>query len=715
MLLRALRAVLPDWALLFTGNLLMSTGLAGSACRFYETFLARQPEHEGARLLYANSLRDAGHHAGAMRAYGELTATASANSRVYIELGQLHLMRDEADEAVSCFREAYNRGNREEAISWLARWGFSQDANDMGGETPEPRQAEWFFDITDVLLYLETHATVSGIQRVVTNLFVVLDTAQERREGKQRRFCWLDPSCGSLREVPAERFRQVLAELEQGVTTGLALARAVSSCRNGDVIRFGAGDILVILGAFWISPAYFRTLFALRGQDVRIGVFIYDLLPVSNPEFFEPDLVEVFARSLPEVLLLSDFALTISAYTREQVISFARKALNRELTVRAVPLAHELKSFGSREKISRDVLDICQTRFALCVGTIEVRKNHRLLVSVWADLLRERGAENVPDLVIVGRWGWKVEELRRELERVGFLSGKVVILSGVSDAGLSELYRHAAFTVFPSLAEGWGLPIGESLAHGTPCIASDATAMPEVGGGFVNYVDPRSRESLRQAIAAMVDDPQRLSDAAAHIRAQFRARSWYDFSRDFEAALNAVSGGHQRHDTYAALELGRVYVDDAEPAGVHGKRGEGRGALALALVRGWGSAEGFPGWATSRTPVIRFFVAEMPEMARLRVAICLELPSIQKPVPVRVTSGGCSTLLHVGGSGKRWYFADAEVGSAGRVEFLFEVAGPVFQVEERLARYIKCTGICAADASLPLDRVKMLEALFQSS
>ena len=163
--LRGLRSGLPDRALLFVGKLLLSFGQSGSACRFYESYVSRRPGNADALLLYANCLRDAGHYSSALRTYGELQSTASTNPTVWIELGKLHLLLDEAGEAMSCFGEAYKLGNRDEAVGLLTRWGLSPDAVNERRNIGGARPTECFFDVTDVLLYLETHSTVSGIQR----------------------------------------------------------------------------------------------------------------------------------------------------------------------------------------------------------------------------------------------------------------------------------------------------------------------------------------------------------------------------------------------------------------------------------------------------------------------------------------------------------------------------------------------------------------------
>ena len=131
--------------------------------------------------------------------------------------------------------------------------------------------------------------------------------------------------------------------------------------------------------------------------------------------------------------------------------------------------------------------------YVLFVSTIEIRKNHRLLVRVWRRLMERHGADAVPVLVFAGQIGWLVDDLLAELAASDYLGGKIVLMPGLSDAELRQAYRGCLFTVFPSLCEGWGLPVAESLAQGKFCVASNRTSIPEVGGDLIDYFDPIER------------------------------------------------------------------------------------------------------------------------------------------------------------------------------------------------------------------------------
>jgi glycosyltransferase involved in cell wall biosynthesis len=139
--------------------------------------------------------------------------------------------------------------------------------------------------------------------------------------------------------------------------------------------------------------------------------------------------------------------------------------------------------------------------FILFVGTVEPRKNLATLLDVMEELRRDLG-ERVPELVVVGGYGWSAKGLAARLWR----NRHTRWLTRVRDADLSALYRAALFTVSPSYSEGWGLPVQESIAHGVPCIASSGGALRESGRGLAVHFDPLDPASLKSAMAHWITD-----------------------------------------------------------------------------------------------------------------------------------------------------------------------------------------------------------------
>jgi glycosyltransferase involved in cell wall biosynthesis len=134
---------------------------------------------------------------------------------------------------------------------------------------------------------------------------------------------------------------------------------------------------------------------------------------------------------------------------------------------------------------------IWPNRFVLTVGTIEERKDHLTVLKAWRELLQNYPAKDLPDLLCAGRLGWGSTSFIRELLEDTELAKKIHIPEGpVSDTDLYRLYRDCEFTIFASRAEGWGLPITESLAFGKPVVAAAGSSLPEAGGNTAVYFEP---------------------------------------------------------------------------------------------------------------------------------------------------------------------------------------------------------------------------------
>jgi glycosyltransferase involved in cell wall biosynthesis len=127
-------------------------------------------------------------------------------------------------------------------------------------------------------------------------------------------------------------------------------------------------------------------------------------------------------------------------------------------------------------------------------------------------------------LVFAGQIGWSVGGLLADLEASNFLDGKIVHMPGVSDGQRLAAYRSCL--VFPSLDEGWGLPVAESLVQGKFCVASDRTSIPEVGGDLIDYFDPTNEDDALAKIERLLLDPGYLAAREARLRTEYRPRSW---------------------------------------------------------------------------------------------------------------------------------------------------------------------------------------------
>ena len=155
--------------------------------------------------------------------------------------------------------------------------------------------------------------------------------------------------------------------------------------------------------------------------------------------------------------------------------------------------------------------------FVLYVGTIEPRKNLGRLIQAFAQMRRRGRREH---LLLVGQLGWKYGAMLRQIEALG-LTDSVRLLGYVPDADLPALYNMARVFIFPSLYEGFGLPVVESMACGTPVITSNRSSLAEVGGNASLLVDPTRPEDMTDGLLRVLTD----ADLHDHLRAAGLARA----------------------------------------------------------------------------------------------------------------------------------------------------------------------------------------------
>ena len=178
--------------------------------------------------------------------------------------------------------------------------------------------------------------------------------------------------------------------------------------------------------------------------------------------------------------------------------------------------------------------------FILCVGTIEIRKNHRILLDVWTHLRKELG-DRTPILVLVGRHGWLIDELIYKMQNNPDLKRDVLWLRDILDQQIAWLYKNCLFTIYPSHYEGWGLPVAESLALGQICLASNSSSIPEIGGDLVQYFSPTDQEGLKDLLVSMINlTPNELQTQREKIQKNYKIYSWADTAKIVFSAVESL-------------------------------------------------------------------------------------------------------------------------------------------------------------------------------
>jgi glycosyltransferase involved in cell wall biosynthesis len=176
--------------------------------------------------------------------------------------------------------------------------------------------------------------------------------------------------------------------------------------------------------------------------------------------------------------------------------------------------------------------------FVLCVGRIQPHKNIRGLLRAWARV--EKGIRSRHPLVIIGRRYWRYEDVFELAQSLG-LAGEVVFLEQfIPDEDLARFYNAAELFVFPSLFEGFGLPLVEALACGAPTVSSNAASMPEVAGEAALLVDPRDPDAMAAAIGRVLGDRDLRQELSRRALEQARKFTWEASARQVLGIYRAL-------------------------------------------------------------------------------------------------------------------------------------------------------------------------------
>lgn len=272
----------------------------------------------------------------------------------------------------------------------------------------------------------------------------------------------------------------------------------------------------------------------LQRSGSRPVFMVHDLIPLTHPEYCRPGERDKHAARMDMLLRSGHAIIANSQTTLDQLRTFAR---DRQMPVPpavAAPLAPPPLRFDPRSEPP------LQQPFFVVIGTIEPRKNHWMLLHVWRELVGELG-ERAPHLVVIGQRGWECENVVDLLERCEPLRGKVHELSSCTDDRLASYLGHARALLFPSFAEGYGLPLVEALMLGTPAIASSLASFREVAGAVPDYLHPLDGRAWLQAVRdyAAEHHPRRLAQLGR--MRDFRVPTWDEHFMRVEALLEDLA------------------------------------------------------------------------------------------------------------------------------------------------------------------------------
>ncbi len=321
----------------------------------------------------------------------------------------------------------------------------------------------------------------------------------------------------SFPQVAVASFIDQLGRRWHGARVGDARAALARLLAGSSRARLGGDATVLSLSHQRLHEA--RAVERSRPANGRLLLFIHDAIPCTHPEYAREEGTTRHAARMRHAFDHADGIIVNSAATAVSLRRFA------DTTARDVPLL--VAPFGIDAPTVAAPTPAhpgCPT--FLCIGTIEPRKNHLLLLHAWRRMAETLAPEAMPRLTVVGRRGWENEMVVDLLERCDAIHPFVEERGRVGDGELAGLMAGATALLMPSFAEGYGLPVAEALAAGTPVIAADLPVYREFAGDVPTYLDPLDGPGWIGAIRdyALPGSPVRAAQIAR--LAQWRRPEW---------------------------------------------------------------------------------------------------------------------------------------------------------------------------------------------
>jgi glycosyltransferase involved in cell wall biosynthesis len=256
--------------------------------------------------------------------------------------------------------------------------------------------------------------------------------------------------------------------------------------------RFGDPDI-VHSNNFYCPPGL---------ANARLIYTLYDLSFLENPEWHVDENRATCFEGVYQASLHADRIIAISHFSKQSFLEvFPHYPEDR------IGVVHLASRFQGAKPLPQptNLAKLQPQRFWLCVGTLEPRKNHARLLNAYAQA-KAKGGPLAP-LVLAGGKGWRTDNLKRLIMDLGL--GDDVIMTGyLKDDAVQWLYQNCYAALYPSLYEGFGLPVLEAMSQGAAVIASNSTSIPEIATGAALLIDPYNEEEIAAAIMRLAGDGQ---------------------------------------------------------------------------------------------------------------------------------------------------------------------------------------------------------------
>lgn len=273
----------------------------------------------------------------------------------------------------------------------------------------------------------------------------------------------------------------------------------------------------------------------LKQRGVKIALFLHDIIPVTHPAYVHENTIVNFMDYLGSHLLFGDLIVASTKATQNALDMLTNQLGITGPPVLVDPLGSDLERTEERiiscNKALKNATE--SGKYVLMVGTIEPRKNHSLILKAFERNLFDQGL----NLIIAGRWGWQVEELKDYIMSHPRLGSQLFLFSELQDQDILYLYQNAYLFAFPSFVEGYGLPVVEALTLGTPVLASNIDVLRELGQDWCNYFDPHEPEEFIHLVMSCLESEAQYE----HIRKKIMTYEPVSWNKAVEKMINNLN------------------------------------------------------------------------------------------------------------------------------------------------------------------------------
>lgn len=294
-----------------------------------------------------------------------------------------------------------------------------------------------------------------------------------------------------------------------------------------ETIKVAEGTIFFDMDSPWYAPVNRAKLYPiLKENGFLIFNFLYDLIPVILPEVAHKNTIDKFKPFLEAVYKHSDMVFFDSRSANNDFLDFQNFLhYKKNIPSRVIGLGSD---FLQSNLIVNDtyINSILQKKYILFVGTIEPRKNQENVLDAFEVLSKKYSDLN---LVIIGKNGWKVENLIYKINNHPLKEKRFFWLNDIDDDMLKHFYKNAYIVTYLSKYEGYGLPIAESLSYGNITVASKNSSMYEVGKDFADYIVYNSQNELVDLISLYYENTTLYDRKKQYIKENYTVTSWNTF------------------------------------------------------------------------------------------------------------------------------------------------------------------------------------------